>query len=76
VRALNLATVIVLTATTFPASAGSAPLTLMAPYVSALGVTKPIGSALDGRRGTSSRLDQLSRQLERRIEHGICRGCR
>ena len=75
-RALSLATVIVLTAAALPGPAGSAPLTLMAPYVSALGVTKPSGSALDRRRGTSPRLDRLSRQLEHRIERGICTGCR
>lgn len=48
------------------------PTTLMAPFVSERGTTKPKGAALDSRRGTSERLESRSRQLDRQ---GVCSGC-
>lgn len=46
--------------------------TLMAPFVSDRGTTKPKGAALDSRKGTSKRLEERSRQLDRQR---VCSGC-
>ncbi|MGY2048571.1 hypothetical protein [Methylobacterium sp. JK268] len=57
-----------------PALAGTA---MPQPFrmVTALGVTKPVGSPLDARAGTRPDLDRRSREIDRIIATAICRGC-
>lgn len=44
-------------------------------HVEANGTTKPKGSALDGRGGTTAALDRKSRDLHNLIATSICTGC-
>ena len=43
--------------------------------VTAAGQTKPPGAAL-GPDGSNDRLDEKSRELDKKIQNGICTGCK
>lgn len=60
-----------------PAAVGSASTMPHVPFrhVAPNGTTKPAGSALDGRGGTTATLDRKSRDLHHLIATSICTGC-
>ena len=60
-----------------PAAVGSASTMPQALFrqVTSNGTTKPGGSALDGRSGTTAALDRKSRALHNLIATSICTGC-
>ncbi|SEG66543.1 MULTISPECIES: hypothetical protein [unclassified Methylobacterium] len=60
-----------------PAAVGAASTMPQAPFrhVASNGTTKPTGSALDGRVGTTAALDRKSRDLHHLIATSICTGC-
>lgn len=43
--------------------------------ITGTGQTKPPGDTLGGRAGTTPELERKSRQLDREITTGICKGC-
>lgn len=58
-------------------SALSPTLSVSTPFrqVTANGTTKPLGAALDDRRGTSMALAAIDMRLDRIVRTSICRGC-